>query len=98
MVHRLLKAEFLYVPRSNGHEVYKHDDMDVWLKVIPANCNGTEVEVKLFALREDGDDSEAMGTWSGRSRLKDGVVTIADKDYDDCRIEVAITPHDAVAV
>ena len=98
MVHQLLKAEFLYVPRSGGQEVYKHDNVDVWLKVIPANRKGTEIEVKLFALWEDGDGGEAMGTWSGRGRLRDETGTIADKDYEDCSIEVLITPNDEVSV
>ena len=95
MVHQLLKAEFLYVPHFGGQEVYKHD---MWLKVIPVKRKGTEVEVKLFALWKGGDGSEAMGTWSGRGRLRNGVVTIADKDYEDCSIEVLITPHDEVSV
>ena len=62
------------------------------------NRKGTEVEVRLFALWVDGDGSEAMGTWSGRGSLRNGAVTIADKNYRDCRIEVLITSRNTVSV
>ena len=67
MVHQLLKAEFLYVPRSGGQEVYKHDNVDVWLKVISANRKGTDaVSVETtsdFARFYIGIDEAIDGTF-----------------------------------
>lgn len=87
-VHELLKAEFLYAPSKGVQTFYKHRDSETWLRVRILNRKTMETECKFFLLWTDGDGREAIAELNGKGRIRNGVFTFSDIQYDGFTVTI----------